>query len=62
MTISYEKLFKILESRNIKKIDLQKNIGLSSTTIAKLSKNEVLSLEVLGKNMSIFKLSSWRYS
>lgn len=49
MAISYEKLFKVLESRNIKRIDLQKNIGLSSTTIAKLSKSEALSLEVLGK-------------
>lgn len=49
MAISYEKLFKVLENKNIKKIDLQKNIGLSSTTIAKLSKNEPLSLEVLEK-------------
>ena len=49
MAISYEKLFEILENKNIKKIDLQKNIGLSSTTIAKLSKNENLSLDVLEK-------------
>lgn len=49
MAISYEKLFKILDSKNIKKIDLQKNIGLSSRTIAKLSKNENLSLDVLEK-------------
>ncbi|NME35761.1 helix-turn-helix domain-containing protein [Fusobacterium sp. FSA-380-WT-3A] len=49
MAILYEKLFKILDSKNIKKIDLQKNIGLSSRTIAKLSKNENLSLDVLEK-------------
>lgn len=49
MAVSYKRLFKILESKDIKKTDLQRDTGLSSTTIAKLSKNEALSLEVLEK-------------
>lgn len=47
MAISYKNLFNILKEKNIKKTELQKNLKLSSTTIAKLSKNETISLEVL---------------
>jgi DNA-binding Xre family transcriptional regulator len=45
--LNYNKLFKILKQRNISKTTLQKKIGLSSTTIAKLSKNEPISMKVL---------------
>lgn len=49
MAISYKNLFNILKEKNLKKTELQKNLKLSSTTIAKLSKNEAISLEVLEK-------------
>lgn len=49
MAISYKNLFNILKEKNIKRTELQKNLKLSSTTIAKLSKNETISLEVLEK-------------
>ena len=49
MAVSYEKLFKFLDKKGIKKTDIMKELGLSSTTIAKLSKNENISLEVLEK-------------
>lgn len=49
MSISYNKLFKILQDKGIKKSELIKKVKLSSTTVAKLSKNESLSLEVLEK-------------
>lgn len=47
MRLHYTKLFKLLKDRNISKTTLQKKIGISSTTIAKLSKNEPISMKVL---------------
>ena len=49
MAVSYKKLFNILNRKGIKKIDLQKNLNLSPTTVAKLSKNENISLDILDK-------------
>lgn len=47
MRLHYTKLFKILKERNISKTTLQKKLGISSTTLAKLSKNEPISMKVL---------------
>ena len=49
MAVSYKKLFNILNRKGIKKIDLQKNLNLSPTTVAKLSKNENITLDILDK-------------
>ena len=49
MAVSYKNLFNILNKKGIKKIDLQKNLNLSPTTVAKLSKNENISLDILDK-------------
>ena len=49
MKISYNKLWKQLIDKNMKKKDLQNMAGLSSSSIAKLGKNEVVTLEVLMK-------------
>ena len=49
MAVSYKKLFNTLNRKGIKKIDLQKNLNLSPTTVAKLSKNENISLDILDK-------------
>ncbi len=47
MSIQYNKLFNLLAERKISKSDLQKKIGVSSATLAKLSKNEPVSLKVI---------------
>lgn len=47
MKVSYKKLWKLLIDRDMKKKDLQKAAGLSSTTIAKLSNHENVSMDVL---------------
>lgn len=47
MRVSYKKLWKLLIDRDMKKKDLQLAAGLSSTTIAKLSNHENVSMEVL---------------
>lgn len=49
MAVSYKNLFNFLNKKGIKKIDLQKNLNLSPTTVAKLSKNENISLDILDK-------------
>jgi len=47
MSILYNKLFTLLAERKISKTDLQKKLGISSATMAKLSKNESVSLKVI---------------
>lgn len=49
MAISYKKLWKLLIDRDMKKKDLQKISGISSTSITKLGKNENVNTEILEK-------------
>ena len=49
MGVSYKKVFKILIDRNMKKKDLQKLAELSPSTMAKLSKDEYVRMEVIVK-------------
>lgn len=49
MAVSYKKLWKLLIDRDMKKKDLQEAAGLSPSSIAKLSKNENVSMDVLIK-------------
>lgn len=49
MKISYNKLFKLLIDKDLKKTDLVKGAGISAGTLAKLSKNESISMESLIK-------------
>ena len=49
MKVSYKKLWKLLIDRNMKKRDLQETAGISSSSIAKLSKNNYVSMDVLVK-------------
>jgi DNA-binding Xre family transcriptional regulator len=47
MPIQYTKLFQLLSEKNISKTELQKRVGMSSTTMAKLSKNENVSINII---------------
>ena len=47
MSLSYNKLWKLLIDRKLKKNDLHLITGLSQSTIAKLSKGENVNTEVL---------------
>ena len=49
MSVSYKKLWKLLIDKDMKKKDLQLATGLSSSTIAKMIKNESVNTEVLVK-------------
>ena len=45
--ISYKPLFRLLLERDMTKTQLRKSVGFSSATLAKMSKNEYVSLETL---------------
>ena len=47
MNISYNKLWKLLIDNHMKKKDLKDKAELSTATMAKLGKNESVSLDVL---------------
>jgi putative transcriptional regulator len=49
MNVSYKKLWKLLIDRDMKKKDLQAAAQLGPSTVAKLSNNEFVSMEVLVK-------------
>ena len=51
MAVSYNGLWKLLIDKNMKKMDLVENekIGISSSTLAKMSKDETVSMSILEK-------------
>ena len=49
MDVSYKKLWKLLIDKDMLKTDLQKESGISWATLTKMSKGEVVSMEVLMK-------------
>lgn len=49
MRISYNKLWKLLIDKEMKKSDLKEKVGISSASIAKLGKGENITTDVLLK-------------
>lgn len=49
MAVSYTKLWKLLLDKKMKRTDLKGMAGISSSTLAKLGKDEYVSLESLDK-------------
>jgi DNA-binding Xre family transcriptional regulator len=49
MAVSYKKLWKLLIDKDMKKKDLRQATGMSTTSLAKLSKNENINTEILVK-------------
>lgn len=47
MSVSYKKLWKLLIDHNMNKSDLAKKARMSPNTVAKLGKNETVSLNIL---------------
>ena len=54
--ITFDPLWRTLKSKKMNKGDLQKLTGLSSSTIAKLSKNEVVKLDVVDRICEALKV------
>lgn len=49
MNVKYNKLFKLLIDKGMKKTDLRVATGISPNTMTKISNNEYVSMEVLVK-------------
>lgn len=55
MKVCYNKLFKLLIDKGMKKADLRRSIGVSPNTFTKLSNNEYVSMEVLVKICTVLE-------
>ena len=55
MQISYNKLWKIMIDKNINKTQLKEHAKISSNAVAKLGKNEPVSMETLEKICKVFE-------
>lgn len=55
MSVSYKKLWKLLIDHNMNKSDLAKKARMSPNTIAKLGKNEAVSLNILVRICEVLK-------
>ena len=49
MSVSYNNLWKLLVDKNMNKTELKRCTGIGSTTLSKLSKNQVVSMDVIIK-------------
>ncbi len=49
MSVNYNKLWKLLIDKNIKKVELRDRTKMGTTTLSKLSHNQRVSMEVLEK-------------
>ncbi len=47
MSISYKPLWRLLLEKDMKKLDLRDLVGMSNNTLARLGKNEGVSMDVL---------------
>lgn len=54
MGVSYNRLWKLMIDKKLKKYQLRDMTGIGTTTLAKLSKNQPVSLEVLMKICDAF--------
>lgn len=50
MDVCYNKLFKLLTDKGMNKTEFRMFVGISEGTLAKLSKNEKVSMDVIIKN------------
>lgn len=55
MAANYNKLWRILVDRKLKRIDLRELAGISTTTVAKLGKDEYISMECMERICTALK-------
>jgi len=55
VSISYNKLWKLLIDKNMNKTELGKAAGISTSTVSKLGKNETINMESMMKICKILE-------
>lgn len=49
MAVSYNRLWKLLIDKGVTKTEMRKQAGISTTVLAKMGKNETVSMDTLAK-------------
>ena len=49
MAVSYNKLYSVLEEKNVTMVELRKAADIAPNTMTRIRKNEKVSLDVLGR-------------
>ena len=49
MAVTYKKLWELLKEKNMKKIEMQRKAGISGNILARMGKNEYISMESVEK-------------
>ena len=49
MAVSYKRLFKLMIDKKMRKKDLCELAGISTSTMSKMGRDEIVSLEVIGR-------------
>lgn len=57
MAVSYNKLWKLLIDKGITKTEMRKQTGLSTNVLAKMGKNETVSMETLARIATVMDCS-----
>ena len=55
MAVSYNKLWKLLIDRGMTKTDMRIKAGISTNILAKMGRNETVSMETLGKVATVLQ-------
>jgi DNA-binding Xre family transcriptional regulator len=55
MSVSYNRLWKLLIDKNMNKTELKEAAGIGSTTLSKLSKNQPVAMEVVMKLCNVLQ-------
>lgn len=55
MAVSYNKLWKLLIDKGMTKTDLRIKTDMSTSTLAKMSKNEVVSMDIMLRICDVLK-------
>ena len=51
MAVSYKRLFKLMIDKKMRKKDLCELAGISTSTMSKMGRDEIVSLEVIGRSV-----------
>jgi len=54
MNVNYNNLWKLLIDKNLKKSEFARLVGISSPTLAKMGKNQTVSMDVIVKICKFF--------
>lgn len=57
MAVSYNKLWKLLIDKGMTKTDLRRATDMSTTTLAKLGKNETVSMDIMLRICNVLECS-----